>query len=285
MTMNSYNDEDLNKTSQESFHDMEADTKQQQILCFRNLNKEFLTKRQQSLQDQQSQGKPYTRDEETQHLHEKIDALQELVQHLSHELRVTQDAHQLDKDQSLSKVELLCSELDRQNSRHAQIVKSFRKRLIESETARMKMQDQLSSYMEKDIQREKVFKDAWKQATTRVIDNTKWVDEQMDIWKESMEEHQKRLVEATLRGKIDAASGGKEKLAPLESNTRGKEQTAARGNRNESSNCNARNAKSENEKLSQRRRRLWGESGNELGGNDCDDFDEEEMIMYGQVLH
>lgn len=256
------NDEDSNEASQKSDRNAEANSKQQRLLHFHRLNQEFLTKQQQSFQHKQSQGNPYTRDEETRLLHKKIDALEEQVQHLSHELRVTQDAHQVQRDQSLSEMELLCSELDRQKSRHDQIVESFRKRLIESETARIKMQDQLSAYMEKDIQREKDFKDTWKQATTRVKDDTKWVDEQMDIWKDSMEEHQKRLAEAKLRGRIDAELGGKEKLAL--SNTQGGGQTAVAG---------------------QGRRLLWSGSGDDACDNDSEDTDEEEMRMYGMILH
>jgi len=289
----------------------DPDLKQQRLQHFHDLNQQFLLATQQegrqrqqiqqkqiqhpqsqqkqiTLQHEQSQEKQCNHDEEKKHLHQKIDALQELVQHLSQELRTTQDAHQLNKDQSRSEIELLRSELDRHSSRHDQIVASFRKRLVESETARMKMQDQLSSHMEKDAQREEDLKDRWKHMTTRVLEDTKWVDEQMDYWKESMEEYRKRLGQAKLRGKMDAELEGKGRsTCPWPDNGGGK-QTVARGNSHEISNSNSKSA-SDNEILSQRRRRMWGGRGGGRGDgrsdDDDDDTDEEEMRMYGQILN
>lgn len=279
----------------------DPELKQQRLQHFHNLNQQFLLatqhegrqqqqiqQKQSKLQHEQSQEEQCNHDEEKKHLHQKIDALKELVQQLSQELRTTQDAHQLNKDQSRSEIELLRSELDRHSSRHDQIVASFRKRLVESETARMKMQDQLSSHMEKDVQREEDLKDRWKHMTTRVLDDTKWVDEQMDYWKESMEEHRKRLGQAKLRGKMDAELEGKGRSTSPGPDNGGGTQTVARGNSHESSNSNSKSA-SDNEILSQRRIRMWGESGGGGGDgsidDDDDDIDEEEMRLYGQILN
>ena len=299
--------EDSDEMPQES--NTEADLKQQRLQHFHDLNQQFLLATQQQgrqqqqiqqkqiqhpqiqqnqckQQHQQSQEKQFNHDEETQHLNQKIDALKDLVQHLSQELRMTQDAHQLNKDQSRSEIELLRSELDRQKSRHDQIVASFRKRLVESETARMKMQDQLSSHMEKDMQREEDLKDRWKQMTTRVLEDKNWVDEQMDYWKESMEEHRKRLGEAKLRGRMDAELEGKGRSTSPEPDNGGGKKKTARGNIHKNINSNANNA-SENEVSSQRRRRLWGGSGggtiDESSDDDDDDTDEEELRMFGHA--
>lgn len=191
--------------------------KQQQLRQFHERNQQFLQAQAQQQQHQlaieqqhQQHQLMIEQEAEMQKLNEQVYLLQEHVRQLSHELRITQDAHQLNKDQSRAEIEMLHTELERQNSRHEQIVSSLRNRLVESEMARMKMQDQLSSRMEEDAQRDEELRGRWKEMTTRVLEDKKWVDEQMDYWKESMEEHRKRLSGAKVRGRLDAALGGGE---------------------------------------------------------------------------
>ena len=286
-------DTDLKKQRLQHFHDLnqqfllatQPEGRQQQQIQQKQIQHPQIQQKQSIHQNEHSQEKQCNHDEEKKHLHQKIDALKELVHQLSQELRTTQDAHQLNKDQSRSEIELLRTEMDRHSLRHDQIVASFRKRLVESETARMKMQDQLSLHMEKDVLREEDLKDRWKHMTTRVLEDKKWVDEQMDFWKESMEEHRKRLGEAKLRGVMDAELEGKERSTSPGPDNGGGGQTAARGNSHESSNSSA-NSASENE-MSQRRRRMWGGSrggsGDGSSDDDDDDTDEEEMRIYGRI--
>lgn len=181
-------------------------TKEQEIAEFHERNQAFLRKAAEAevaLMNQQAEegsSQASLNAEATQLIY----SLQEQIRSLSHELRMTQDAHQLYKDESLSKIEMLQSELERQNSRHEQIAASLRHRLVESETARMKMQDQLAKRMEEEQQRDEDLKTRWKEMTSCVLEDKKWVDEQMNYWKESMDEHKRRLGDAKVRGILDA---------------------------------------------------------------------------------
>jgi hypothetical protein len=151
----------------------------------------------------------------------------------------------------------------------------------------MKMQDQLSSHVDEDSQREEDLKDRWNQMTTCVLEESKWVDEQMDHWKESMEELRKRLGAAKLSGRMDAELGGRDRSTSPRSITGGDGTKAARNKINQSSSSDQR----------RRRRRRWGRSGDGSDddddddsdesddSDDSDDTDEEEMRMYGQVLN
>eukprot|EP00579_Thalassiosira_antarctica_P004326 CAMPEP_0201894628 /NCGR_PEP_ID=MMETSP0902-20130614/41096_1 /ASSEMBLY_ACC=CAM_ASM_000551 /TAXON_ID=420261 /ORGANISM="Thalassiosira antarctica, Strain CCMP982" /LENGTH=263 /DNA_ID=CAMNT_0048426721 /DNA_START=34 /DNA_END=822 /DNA_ORIENTATION=+ len=172
----------------------DEESKQRTLQQFHERNQQFLQSTQNGqYQQQQSQEEEDNHLVEMEQLHQEIYHLQEQVGQLSNGLRITQDTHQLSKDQSRAELTMLHTELDRQNSRHEQIVASLRNRLVESEMARMKMQEQLSSRMEEDAQRDEELKARWKEMTTRVLEDKKWVDEQMNYWKESMEEHRRRL--------------------------------------------------------------------------------------------
>ena len=182
--------------------------------------------------------------------------LQEQVRSLSHELRITQDAHQLNNDQSRAEIELLRTELEHQNIRHEKITSSLRNRLVESETARMKMQDQLSKRVEDDTQREEELKARWKEMIDCVLEDKKWVDEQLTQWKDSQEEHKRRLSEARVRGTLDASvEGGK--------SSNGRIDTGGDGDNNQSG------------RKSQRR--AWGND-----NDDSESSDEEMSRMFGK---
>lgn len=242
--------------------DDEMDAKQRQLQQFHERNQQFLQSTQSQYQ-QQSQADEEHRAEK-QELHNEIDQLQEQVVQLTHELSITRDSLQLHKDQSRAELEMLHTELDRQNSRHEQIVGSLRSRLVESEMARMKMQDQLSARIEEDVHREEELKSRWKAMTERVLEDKKWVDEQMDYWKESMEEHKKRLSGAKVRGALDAALGS--------SST----STAMGGKKGLKSSQTSSDSGERNRRVSQRR--LWGAS--EEGDDDEDD--EEANRLFGK---
>ncbi|KAL7530601.1 hypothetical protein ACHAWF_003445 [Thalassiosira exigua] len=205
---------------------------------------------------------------EVEALHQEVYTLQEQVHQLTHELRITQDANQLNKDQSSVEISMLQTELDRQNSRHEQIVASLRNRLVESEMARMKMQDQLSARMEEDAQREEDVKSRWKAMTARVLEDKKWVDEQMNYWKESMEEHRKRLTGAKVQGRLDGGLG----------------ESAGEGNsgshRGKNGSSSIKSHESEKSATDRRiaQRKLWGAQ--EEGESSSED--EEEIRMFGR---
>ena len=110
-----------------------------------------------------------------------IFTLQEQVRALSHELRITQDANELNKTQSRAEIDMLQSEINQQQVRHEKITASLRNRLVESETARMKMQDQLSKRMEEDTLRDEDLKARWKEMTACVLEDKEWMSQQMSI--------------------------------------------------------------------------------------------------------
>lgn len=225
---------------------------------------------QQSQYQQQSQVETERHQAEAQQYHQEIYSLQEEVRALRHELCITQDTHQMNKDQSRAEITMLHTELERQNSRHELIVASLRNRLVESEMARMKMQDQLSHRMEEDATREDELKSRWKSMTTRVLEDKKWVDEQMNYWKESMEEHRKRLSGAKVRGGLDATLGNG---SSPPSGSDGKSSTSKTLSKSSGS---IDGEEMKNRRMSQRR--LWGayEEGEE------EEEDEEEVRMFGK---
>lgn len=112
-----------------------------------------------------------------------IATLQEKVNQLLHELIITRNAHQLTKDQSNAEIHMLRTELDVQNSRHEQVVSNLRKRLVESEVARTKMQDQLSTLLAEDVQRTDGLKIRFDELSTRILDTEKWAVEELNQWK------------------------------------------------------------------------------------------------------
>lgn len=60
---------------------------------------------------------------------------------------------------------------------------------------KMKMQDQLSKRMEEDTLRDEDLKARWKEMTSCVLEDKEWMSQQMSYWKESMEEHKRRMAE------------------------------------------------------------------------------------------
>lgn len=118
-----------------------------------------------------------------------VSSLKEQVDQLSRELSVTRDALQLTKDQSNAEINVLRTELDLQNSRHEQIISKLRARLVESELARLKMQDQLSTLVEGDAQREEKVKMRCEEMSARILDSHKWVVAELNYWKKRTDAH------------------------------------------------------------------------------------------------
>jgi hypothetical protein len=112
-----------------------------------------------------------------------IATLKEKVNRLLHELSITRNAHQLTKDQSNAEIHMLRTEIDLQNSRHEQVVSNLRKRLVESDVARKKMQDQLSTLLAEDVQRTDGLKIRFDELSTRILDTEKWAVEELNQWK------------------------------------------------------------------------------------------------------
>jgi len=172
--------------------------KQQRLAQFHERNQQFLS---------QSQNNNMPRDNSSNdvlHLNKQIMELQLQVRQLTHELETTRDAYQLSSDKARAEVALLQSQIEHQNSRHEKITTSLRNRLVESELERMKMQEQLGVSSQTKTKDEEQLKNRWMEMTSRVVEEKKWVDEQMDHWKESMEGRRSRLHDAKMRGAIDA---------------------------------------------------------------------------------
>jgi len=232
--------------------DFVEEIKKRQLQEFHERNQYFLKSQNQYNEQQPTQEEIHQA--KIQQLHEQIHILHQQVSELTHELRNTQESSQLTKDQSSAEIIMLQTELERQNSRYGHIASSLRNRLVESEMARIKIQDHLSSRMEVDARREDELKVQWNELTNRVIEDKEWVDEQMGYWKESMEEHRRRLSTSKTRGGLGAELAGS---GPGERK------------RNESS-------RAEDRRTCQRK--LWGAISDSDGS---DDEDEEEMRMFG----
>ena len=112
-----------------------------------------------------------------------ISTLKQKVNQIYHELSITRDAHQLSTDQSNAEIHMLRNELNLQKSCHEQIVSKLRNKLVESEMARTKLQDQVSTLMEDDVHRAEVLKIRFDEMSTRILDNQKWADEELKYWK------------------------------------------------------------------------------------------------------
>jgi hypothetical protein len=137
-------------------------------------------------------------------LQEQITFLVEKVQQLSNELQTTRQSHQLASDQSRAEIAMLQSELKNQRIRHEEIVSTLRKRLVESEMTRSKMQEQMMQIVEVQNKKETAVNSRWNEMILKVNEDAKWVDEQMACWKESLEEHEKRMEGAKARGEMNA---------------------------------------------------------------------------------
>lgn len=99
---------------------------------------------------------------------------------------------------------MLQSELKNQRIRHEEIVSTLRKRLVESEMARNRMQEQMMQLVEVENKKETAMNARWNEMILKVNEDAKWVDEQMACWKESLEEHEKRMDGAKARGEMNA---------------------------------------------------------------------------------
>jgi len=234
-------------------------TKEQELAEFHERNQEFLRKAA-AVEALNQQDETAILNAGTMTEQQLIFTLQEQVRALSHELRITQDANELNKTQSRAEIDMLQSEINQQQSRHEKITASLRNRLVESETARMKMQDQLSKRMEEDKLRDEDLKARWKEMTACVLEDKEWMSQQMSYWKESMEEHKKRMAQAKDMGILEAG---------IDTNNGG-ENNKRRGSGTIESETN-------NRRLSQRK--LWGDTEKDY---ETDSDDEEIERMFGK---
>lgn len=137
-------------------------------------------------------------------LQSQVAFLYEKVRQLSNELQTTRQSHQLSTDQSRAEITMLKCQLQRQKIRHEEVVSLLRKRLVEGEMAKNRIQDQMFLFVEEDTKKEQEMAQRLKEVALKVNEDTKWVSEQMSYWKESMEEHEKRMDAAKMRGELDA---------------------------------------------------------------------------------
>lgn len=133
------------------------------------------------------------------HLNHKIVELQRQVRQLTHELQTTRDTYQLSSDKARAEIAMLQEQIETQNSRHESITSSLRDRLVESELARIKMQNQLVASMEKKATGKEKIKGTWIQISSRIVEENKWVEEQINHWKESMEDRRRIVQGAKMR--------------------------------------------------------------------------------------
>jgi hypothetical protein len=198
-------------------------------------------------------------------LNDRIMELQLQVRQLTHELETTRDAYQLSSDKSRAEIAMLQSQIEHTNARHEKITDSLRSRLVESELARIQMQDQLVASFDTKTKDEEEIKNRWMQMTSTVAEEKKWVDEQMDHWKESMEGRRSRLHDAKMRGTIDAAGVGEDSLfgADKDVEEKGSGKGTVAGRRS-------------------RQRQLWGKGDyNDSKDNDDDDDGIESERIFG----
>lgn len=70
--------------------------------------------------------------------------------------------------------------------------------------ARNKMQEQMMRIVEEENKKEHAVNARWNEMVLKVNEDAKWVDEQMTCWKESLDEHEKRIGCAKVQGEINA---------------------------------------------------------------------------------
>lgn len=145
--------------------------------------------------------------DEILHLNKQILELKLQVRQLTNEVETTRDAYQVSSDKSRAEIAMLQAQIEHQNSRHDAITSSLRERLVESEMARLKMQDQLVASIDSKMKDDEEMKTRWNQMCLRVGEETKWVDEQIDHWKQSTQDRRRRLHDAKLSG-ANGVDGG-----------------------------------------------------------------------------
>ena len=184
-----------------------ADEKERQLQEYHKRNQQFLQSQQSNngesmttINNKSNNGSG----DEILHLNKQILELKLQVRQLTNEVETTRDAYQVSSDKSRAEIAMLQTQIEHQNSRHEAITSSLRDRLVESEMARLKMQDQLVASIDSKMKSDEEMKTRWNQMCLRVGEETKWVDEQIDHWKQSMQDRRRRLHDAKLSG----ANGG-----------------------------------------------------------------------------
>jgi hypothetical protein len=185
--------------------------------------------------DEQQERSPSQKTALLRELQGQVTFLYEKVRQLSNELQTTRQSHQLASDQSRAEISMLQSELKNQNARHEEVVASLRKRLVESEMARTQIQDRMVLFVEEDAKKEQGVIRRWNEMASKVNEDTRWVEEQMSFWKESMAEHERRMGAAKVRGEVDAELPRKDKNVDVVESGIEREESAAERRRNQRS--------------------------------------------------
>ena len=184
-----------------------VDEKERQLQEYHDRNQQFLQSQQsnngESITTINNKSNNVSGDE-ILHLNKQILELKLQVRQLTNEVETTRDAYQVSSDKSRAEIAMLQTQIEHQNSRHEAITSSLRERLVESEMARLKMQEQLVASIDSKMKDDEEMKTRWNQMCLRVGEETKWVDEQIDHWKHSMQDRRRRLHDAKLSG----ANGG-----------------------------------------------------------------------------
>ena len=182
-----------------------VDEKERQLEAYHKRNQQFLQSQQSNESNTAINNKSKNGNgDEILHLNKQILELKLQVRQLTNEVETTRDAYQVSSDKSRAEIAMLQTQIEHQNSRHEAITSSLRERLVESEMARLKMQEQLVASIDSKMKSDEEMKTRWNQMCLRVGEETKWVDEQIDHWKQSMQDRRRRLHDAKLSG----ANGG-----------------------------------------------------------------------------
>ena len=229
----------------------EDEERQQRLAQFHERNQQFLS---QSSQNNNNIIPAGNNNSDTLHLNKEILELQLQVRQLTHELETTRDAYHLSSDKSRAEIAMLQSQIEHENSRHEKIITSLQNRLVESELARVKLQEQLEESLASKTKDEEENNNRWMEMTSMVAEENKWVDEQMDHWKESMEERRSRLHYAKMRGTIIDAG------VMDDTENRAEKEAVDKGRAGRRS----------------RQRQLWGKDDYILNDDDDDDDDDSE---------
>ena len=224
--------------------------KQQRLAEFHERNQQFLSQSRNKNNSQRESKNDFL------HLNKQILELQLQVRQLTHELETAQEAHQLLSEKSRAEVALLHTQIQNEKSRHEKITASLRNKLVESELERVKMQDQLRVSAETKIKDDNDVKLRCMEMASRIDDEKKWVDEQMDHWRESMEGRQTRFHDAKIRGTIDAGLVDNDRTEK-EVNVKDLDTTSASGRRS-------------------RQRQLWGQEVDYTDSKEEDDDDDDD---------
>ena len=101
--------------------------------------------------------------------------------------------------------------------------------------ARTQIQDRMVLFVEEDAKKEQGVIRRWNEMASKVNEDTRWVEEQMSFWKESMAENERRMGAAKVRGEVEAELPRKDKNVDVVESGIEREESAAERRRNQRS--------------------------------------------------